>query len=133
MPTPTDVHAAEQAARQLLDARRDEKIVSIRELALARQASADAQAAADAAARADAAAWATALRNGWTEADLKAVGYDPPSKRSPGRPARRKPAAPAPPGAAPNGTPAALAGAASAAVAESGEDPGVAAGAPAPQ
>ena len=94
MPTPTDVQSAEQAARRLLDTRRDEKIVSIRELAVARQAKLDAAAAADEADRADAASWAKALRNGWTEADLREVGYEPPTRRAPGRPRRRAASAP---------------------------------------
>ena len=63
--------------------------MSVRELALARQAKIDAAAAADEADRADAAAWATALKNGWTEADLREVGFDAPARRSPGRPRRR--------------------------------------------
>ena len=91
MSTPTDVQSAEHAARRLLDARRDEKIVSVRELALARQAKVDAAAAADAADRADAAAWATALKHGWTEADLREVGFDAPTRRTPGRPRRMSP------------------------------------------
>ena len=94
MPTPATVQSAEQAARRLLDARRDEKIVSIRELAVARQAKLDAAAAADQADRADAASWAKALRNGWTEADLREVGYEPPTRRAPGRPRRRAASAP---------------------------------------
>jgi hypothetical protein len=94
MPTPTDVQSAEQAARRLLDTRRDEKIVSIRELAVARQAKLDAAAAADEADRADAASWAKALRNGWTETDLREVGYEPPTRRAPGRPRRRAASAP---------------------------------------
>ena len=63
--------------------------MSVRELALARQAKLDAAAAADEAERADAAAWAKALKNGWSEADLREVGFDAPSRRSPGRPRRR--------------------------------------------
>jgi len=63
--------------------------VSIRELATARQARNDALAAAEEAERADAAAWATALKQGWTEADLREVGYDAPARRAPGRPRRR--------------------------------------------
>lgn len=65
--------------------------MSVRELALARQAKVDAAAAADAADRADAAAWATALKHGWTEADLREVGFDAPTRRTPGRPRRATP------------------------------------------
>lgn len=93
MPTPTDVQSAEQAARRLLDARRDEKIMSIRALATARQAKNDTLAAAEQAERADTAAWATALKQGWSEADLREVGYDAPTRRTPGRPRRRAAAA----------------------------------------
>jgi len=103
MPTPADVQSAEQAARRLLDARRDEKIVSIRELAVARQAKLDAGAAADEADRADAASWAKAIRNGWTEADLREVGYEPPTRRAPGRPRRRTASAPRAPTVVPDG------------------------------
>ena len=39
--------------------------------------------------RVDAAAWATALKHGWSEADLRQVGYDAPTRRAPGRPRRR--------------------------------------------
>ena len=49
------------------------------------------QAAAAEAERCEAAAWTGALRRGWTESELKAMGLLPPARKAPGRP-RRAPA-----------------------------------------
>ncbi len=97
--TVLDPDTAERAARQFLDAR----VTAVRELAARRadltQAARDAVIAAE---RADAAvvgspaarpargvpAWAAAERSGWTETDLRRVGFEPPTTRAPGRPKR---------------------------------------------
>lgn len=74
-----DTEAIERAARALLDSR----VQAVRSLAAARQKLLDAQAAQAAAEHEDAAAWIAALRQGWSEEELKKVGFDPPRKAQP--------------------------------------------------
>jgi len=88
--TVLDPDAAERAARELLDTR----VTAVRELATRRAELTRARDAVITAERADAAAWAAAERSGWTETDLRRVGFEPPATRAPGRP-RRTPAIPA--------------------------------------
>lgn len=84
MPADLGADEAVERARQLLDPR----FGSIRTLADRRAALADARRVIDEAEVADAQAYAEALRAGWSEADLKAVGFDAPERRLPGRPRR---------------------------------------------
>ena len=86
MPTDLGPDEAVERARQLLDPR----FGSIRSLADRRAALADARRVIDEAEVADAQAYAEALRAGWSEADLKAVGFDAPERRLPGRPRRNR-------------------------------------------
>jgi hypothetical protein len=86
MPTHLDTQAVEQAARALLDIR----MQAIRRLAATRQAKADAHAAAQAADREDAAAYSDALRQGWTEEELRKLDFQAPERKTPGRPRRRR-------------------------------------------
>ena len=81
-----DPDTAEKTARTLLDAR----ITAVRELAARRADLTRARDAVTAAERADTAAWSAAEKAGWTEADLRQVGFTAPGRRTPGRP--RKPA-----------------------------------------
>jgi len=85
--TVIDPDTAERAARELLDAR----VTAVRELAARRADLTRARDALTAAERADAAAWSAAERAGWTEADLRRVGFEPPTTRAPGRPRRARP------------------------------------------
>jgi hypothetical protein len=39
---------------------------------------------------ADAASYTACVRAGWTEAELKGIGFDPPKRRPPGRPRRAR-------------------------------------------
>ncbi len=80
-----DPDTAEKTARQLLDTR----ITAVRELAARRADLTHARDAVTAAERADTAAWANAEKAGWTEADLRQVGFTAPSRRPPGRPRTR--------------------------------------------
>jgi hypothetical protein len=89
VPEPT-VAAAEVAARKVLDHR----VAAVRTLAetravlgLARQALADAE-------KADTATWAATLRAGWTDTDLRKVGFEPPTRRRAPRSAAGTAAAP---------------------------------------
>ena len=86
MPIDLGPDEAVERARQLLDPR----FGSIRSLADRRAALADARRVIDEAEVADAQAYAEALRAGWSEADLKAVGFDAPERRLPGRPRRNR-------------------------------------------
>ncbi len=82
----TDPDTAEKTARQLLDTR----ITAVRELAARRADLTHARDNVTAAERADTTAWANAEKAGWTETDLRQVGFTAPTRRAPGRP--RKPA-----------------------------------------
>lgn len=97
----TDIDQAERLARELLDSR----VAAVRALAEARAATDQKRAALADAEREDAAAWAAAERAGWSTAELKKVGFDPPSTRSPGRPRknRRRPTTTSPDPSASNG------------------------------
>lgn len=86
MPADLGADEAVERARQLLDPR----FGSIRTLADRRAALADARRVIDEAEVADAQAYAEALRAGWSETDLKAVGFDAPERRLPGRPRRNR-------------------------------------------
>jgi hypothetical protein len=86
MPTDLGPDEAVERARQLLDPR----FGSIRQLADRRAALTEARRVIDEAEVADAQAYAEALRAGWSEADLKAVGFDAPERRLPGRPRRNR-------------------------------------------
>ena len=86
MPTDPGPDEAVERARQLLDPR----FGAIRSLADRRAALAEARRVIDEAEVADAQAYAEALRAGWSEADLKAVGFDAPERRLPGRPRRNR-------------------------------------------
>ena len=81
-----DMAAVERAAR----ARTDARIEAVKALAIARQNTLDKQAEAAAAEREDTIAWMAAVRQGWTEDELKDFGFDPPKRRGPGRPRRRR-------------------------------------------
>jgi len=76
------VAAAEAAARKVLDSR----IAAVRTLAETRAALTRARAALTEAEKADTATWAATLRAGWSDADLRRVGFEPPTRRGPGRP-----------------------------------------------
>jgi hypothetical protein len=86
MPADLGADEAVERARQLLDPR----FGSIRTLADRRAALADARRVIAEAEVADAQAYAEALRAGWSETDLKAVGFDAPERRLPGRPRRNR-------------------------------------------
>ncbi|SDY98361.1 hypothetical protein SAMN05661080_05197 [Modestobacter sp. DSM 44400] len=109
MPADLGADKAVERARRLLDPRFD----SIRTLADCRAALTDARRALEQAETADAQAYAAATRAGWSQADLKAVGFDAPTRRLPGRPRTSRPASA---GTGANGTP-------SAAAAEQTQDP----------
>lgn len=81
-----DIGAVERAAR----ARTDARIEAVKALAVARQNTLDKQADAATAEREDTIAWIAAIRQGWTEDELKDSGFDPPKRRGPGRPRRRR-------------------------------------------
>jgi len=76
------VAAAEAAARRVLDSR----VTAVRALAETRAALTRARAALTEAEKADTATWAATLRAGWSDADLRRVGFEPPTRRGPGRP-----------------------------------------------
>ncbi len=80
-----NTQAVEEAARAVLDGRVD----AVRDLAKARQTKIEKLAEAEAAEREDAAAWNAAIRDGWSEQDLRKVGFDPPTRKAPGRPRTR--------------------------------------------
>ena len=83
MPVDVDPDEALDRARRLLDPR----LEPIRQLAAARAARNEARKVAEKAETTDARAYAAAVKAGWTEAELRSVGFDAPSKRLPGRPA----------------------------------------------
>jgi len=85
MPADLGIDEAVSRARDLLDPR----LAPIRELAAARAARNNARRAADDAETTDAQAYAAAVRAGWTDAELRAVGFDAPTKRTPGRPRKQ--------------------------------------------
>jgi len=70
------------AARKL----QEDKLVAIQRLADTRARIATIQAQMTDAEREDANAYQAAVRGGWTEAELKAVGIAPPARQAPGRP-----------------------------------------------
>lgn len=76
------VAATEAAARKVLDHR----VAAVRTLAETRAALNCARQALAEAEKADTATWAATLRAGWIDADLRRVGFDPPTRRGPGRP-----------------------------------------------
>jgi hypothetical protein len=76
------VAAAEAAARKVLDPR----VTAVLPLAETRAALGRARAALADAEKADTATWAATLRAGWTGHDLRRVGFEPPTRRGPGRP-----------------------------------------------
>jgi len=76
------VAAAETAARKVLDSR----IAAGRALAETRAALGRARAALADAEKTDTATWAATLRAGWSDAELRRVGFEPPTRRGPGRP-----------------------------------------------
>jgi len=80
-----DPDTAGETARQLLDTR----ITAVRELAARRADLTHARDNVTTAERADTAAWANAEKAGWTETELRQVGFPAPGRRPPGRP--RKP------------------------------------------
>jgi len=86
MPKHVDLQAIERAARAKLDTR----IEAVKTLATARQNKLDKQAQATAAEHQDTTAWIAAIRQGWSENELKELGFDPPRKKAPGRPRRRR-------------------------------------------
>ena len=85
MPAEPGVDEAVARARDLLDPR----LAPIRDLAAARAARNDAWRVAEDAETADAKAYAAATRAGWTESELRSVGFDAPTKRAPGRPRKQ--------------------------------------------
>lgn len=82
MTTTLDTDRIAAAARALLD----DKVTAVRTLAEARQKRENAKSALTDAERGDAAAYAAALKAGWTADELKRVGLDAPTRRTPGRP-----------------------------------------------
>ena len=76
-----DPDTAETAARKLLETR----VAAIRELAARRAELTTARDTLTAAERADTTAWAAAEKAGWTEPELRHVGFTPPTRRAPGR------------------------------------------------
>lgn len=80
-----DPDTTEKTARQLLDTR----ITAVRELAARRADLTHARDNVTTAERADTAAWAAAEKAGWTETELRQVGFTAPGRRPPARP--RKP------------------------------------------
>jgi len=74
--------AAETAARKVLDTR----IAAIRTLAETRANLTRARTALADAEKTDTATWAATLRAGWSDAELRRVGFEPPTRRGPGRP-----------------------------------------------
>ena len=88
MATPLNPDAAADAARRVLDTRID----VVRQLATNRATVDRIRRELAEAEQADAASFAECTRAGWTEAELKRIGFDPPKRRSPGRPRRARPA-----------------------------------------
>ena len=84
MATPPNPDAAADAARRVLDTRID----VVRELATNRAMVDRIRHELAEAEQADAASFAECTRAGWTEAELKRIGFDPPKRRAPGRPRR---------------------------------------------
>lgn len=76
------VAAAETAARKVLDSR----IAAVRTLAETRAALTRARQVLADAEKADTATWAATLRAGWSDAELRRVGFEAPTRRGPGRP-----------------------------------------------
>ena len=76
MPADLGVDEAVSRARDLLDPR----LGPTRELAAARAKRNDTRRAADEAQSADAHAYAAAIRAGWTDGELRAVGFEAPAK-----------------------------------------------------
>lgn len=85
--TPDDI---ETAARALLEARMD----SVRHLAATQQQRREQQAALETAEREDADAYAQATRNGWSDDELKKLGFEAPG-RATARPRRARSRRPA--------------------------------------
>ena len=77
MPTHVDTDAVKRSAREILDKRVDAAL----RIAQGHQERLDKQEAAAAAERDYAALWAAGLREGWTEAELKAMDLIPPDAR----------------------------------------------------
>lgn len=102
MTTPTvDTDRIEAAARALLGS----KVTAVRTLAEARQQREERRAALAESEREDASAYAAALRAGWTADELKRVGLDASSKRTPGRPRTTRRSTAAAPSPADNSSP----------------------------
>ena len=76
------VAAAETAARKVLDSR----VAAVRTLAETRANLTRARTALAEAERADTATWAATIRAGWSDSELRRVGFEPPTRRGPGRP-----------------------------------------------
>jgi hypothetical protein len=91
MPTHADAEAVRRAAKAIFDKRVD-AVVRIAEAHADMLAKQQEAAAAE---REHAATWAAALREGWTEAELKGMDLIPPGRKPPGRPARRRTSHPA--------------------------------------
>jgi hypothetical protein len=82
MTATADTGEIEKRARALLDTR----INAVRALATTRADLATAREALERADAADTRAYTAAIKAGWTEPELKTVGFDAPTRRAPGRP-----------------------------------------------
>jgi len=117
MPTHVDTDAVKRSAREILDKRVDAAL----RIAQGHQERLDKQEAAAAAERDYAALWAAGLREGWTEAELKAMDLIPPGRKAAGRPTRPRGGRAASANGAGAPTPAAAAGGGDTGGSEGGE------------
>ncbi|WP_077490881.1 hypothetical protein [Sinomonas mesophila] len=81
-----DIQQIEEAAHRKLEQDRNDRITAVKEYASAAKRSADARAELAAADDDHLAKYRAALRQGWTESDLKGFGIEQPSKKLGGRP-----------------------------------------------
>ncbi|WP_431030910.1 hypothetical protein [Plantibacter sp. RU18] len=88
-----DIEQIAQAAAAELDRARDAKVQTIRDLASAAQAVADARAAVSEAEREHAKSFQAAERAGWDEKTVRKLNIEVPSRRSGGRPRKAQPSA----------------------------------------
>ncbi|MGT2462954.1 hypothetical protein [Sinomonas atrocyanea] len=85
-----DIQQIEEAANRKLEQDRNDRITSVREYAAAAKRSAEARAELAAADDEHLVKYRAAIRQGWTESDLKGFGIEPPSKKLGGRPRKAR-------------------------------------------
>ncbi|KHL04494.1 hypothetical protein [Sinomonas humi] len=85
-----DIQQIEEAAHRRIEQDRNERIAAVREYANAAKRSADARVELSAADNEHLAKYRAALRQGWTDSDLKGFGIEPPAKKLGGRPRKAR-------------------------------------------